>query len=923
MKRLISLYVIFLLCLSSFGQKTGEGISISFENEELSKVLKRLESESGYKIFYSEDWLPAKQVSRNYKKTEIGIILDDILSETVLNYYILDGSRIILTQNNVIYDRLPEGFFGREEESELVENENEDDAAEYSSPVFYTDTKATSEVETVRIGKENSENKQRRFKLSGHVYDKKTGRPISNLAVISNNSRTGVSTDLDGYYEINLRPGINLIQTKSLTNENVTKRVVIYNNGTLDFHLEESLEMLGEVQLSSNADKNVDNANTGEEEIDMENIKNIPLVLGERDVMKVATTLPGISKAGEGSAGINVRGGKADQNLILMDDAVMYNPSHFFGIFSAINPFTSGSAKIYKGNIPARFGGRLSSVFEIRTKDSNTEEFQGEASLGPVTSNLAIEMPVVKGKSGLMLGGRSTYSDWILKNLDEEQLNNSTAFFYDGILKYNHEFNDNNKLSTTGYISKDRFSITSDSIYSYENRIASLRYDHRFNDRNRGALILTNSNYRFNINYEDNLQDNFESGYQINETEMKLDMDFILSSDHQFNYGVSGKLYNVSPGFIEASDEQSNIRSRSLSKEQGLEAAAWLADDFKISDELLLSAGLRFSLFTALGEDEVRIYEENGPKNDNTVEDTRSYGKSEAIATYAGPELRLSARYFLLPDLSLKASYNNTYQYIHTLSNNVTISPTDTYRLSGYHIKPQRAQQYSLGIFKNFDSNTIETSIETYYKTSQNMLDFKTGANLFLNEFVETEAIQGEGRSYGIEFLLKKAGDLNGWIGYTYSRSFLKLDGDYREERVNNGEYFPSNYDKPHDFSLVANYKITQRFSFSANFVYQTGRPITYPVSQYSYDGSEYVLYSDRNQFRIPDYYRLDLSFNLEGNHKLNKVGHSFWNFSVYNVLGRNNPYSVYFVTKDGEIQGRQSSIFAVPIPTISYNFQF
>lgn len=435
---------------------------------------------------------------------------------------------------------------------------------------------------------------------------------------------------------------------------------------------------------------------------------------------------------------------------------------------------------------------------------------------------------------------------------------------------------------------------------------------------------MTNSNYRFNIDYENNFRDNFNSGYQINETEVKLDMKHILSSKHQFDYGVSGKLYQIDPGFIEPIGEDSELLPVSLSREKGLESGIWVADDFKVNDQLLLSAGVRYSLFTALGPDTVRFYEEGNAKADNTVVSQEEYSNNEPIQTYSGPEFRLSGRYYLLPDLSLKASYNNTYQYIHTLSNNVTVSPTDTYRLSGYHIQPQRAQQYSLGLFKNFENDEIETSIEGYYKTSENMLDFKTGANLFLNEFVETEVIQGQGKSYGVELLLKKkAGDLNGWIGYTYSRSFLKLDGEFREERVNSGEYFPSNYDKPHDLSIVANYKLTQRFSFSANFIYQTGRPITYPVGQYSYDGSEYVLYSNRNQFRIPDYYRLDLSFNLEGNHKLQKLGHSFWNFSVYNVLGRNNPYSVYFVTKDGEIEGRQSSIFAVPVPTISYNFKF
>jgi len=920
MPKFLCVSLLFLSLQLCFAQESRK-ISISFENENLFSAIKKIEEVSGSKFYYSENWIPEKNISGKYNNVKLEKILEEIFSETLLNYYVLENNQVILTQNSIIYDELPEGFFPNSEESTTVYEKKE---ILTKGPVFYNNARNNEKIETVRIGKQDINNQQRKFTLSGRVLDKNTGEPISNLAILLEGTGTGISTDIDGYYEIKLKPGINMIRTKSLTNENITKRVVIYNNGILNLNLAESLEQLGEVQISSNADKNVDNANTGEEEIDIENIKNIPLVLGERDIMKVATTLPGISTTGEGSSGFNVRGGKEDQNLILLDDAVIYNPAHFFGIFSAINPFTAGEATIYKGNIPARFGGRLSSVFDIKTKDANTKEFEGEASIGPVTSNLAIQLPIVKEKSGLMIGGRGTYSDWILKNLDDEQLNNSTAFFYDGIIKYNHEFDKDKKLSITGYLSKDNFSITSDSIYSYQNQIASIRYDHRINDQNRGAIILTNSNYKFNIDFENNFQDNFESGYKINETELKLAMKYILSSAHQFDYGVSGKLYQVNPGYIDPLGDNSDIQSIYLKQERGLEAALWIADNFKVNDKILLSGGVRFSVFSSLGEDEVRIYEENQPKNDNTVTAIEEFSKNEPIITYGGPELRLSARYYLLPDLSVKASYNNTYQYIHTLSNSVTISPTDTYRLSGYHIKPQRAQQYSLGFFKNFDSDNIETSIEAYYKNSENMLDFKTGANLFLNEFVETEVIQGEGKSYGAEFLLKKkTGNFNGWIGYTYSRSFLKLDGNSREEMVNNGEYFPSNYDKPHDFSLVGNYKLTQRFSFSANFVYQTGRPITYPVGQYSYGGAEYVLYSDRNQFRIPDYYRLDLSFNLEGNHKLEKLGHSFWNFSIYNVLGRNNPYSVYFVTRDGEIEGRQSSIFGVPVPTISFNFQF
>ncbi|MEX0360417.1 MAG: TonB-dependent receptor plug domain-containing protein, partial [Allomuricauda sp.] len=418
--------------------------------------------------------------------------------------------------------------------------------------------------------------------------------------------------------------------------------------------------------------------------------------------------------------------------------------------------------------------------------------------------------------------------------------------------------------------------------------------------------------------------DDFDLGYKNNETEIKLKMKYLHSDKHKFDFGLSSKLYVVDPGDIVPLGGDSEVTSLTIPQEKGLESAVFASDSYEVNDKLLIDIGLRYSFYAALGASSQRIYQENGPKNSGTLVETQDFDKNEVIETYGGPEARVSARYFLTPDFSIKASINNAYQYIHTLSSNTTVSPTDTWKLSDLNIKPQEAYQGSLGLYKNFGGNTFELSLEGYYKKQTNLLDYKVGAQLLLNEAIETEVIQGDGKAYGVEFLIKKnEGKLNGWLGYTYSRSFVKLDSPFAEERVNNGEFFPSNFDKPHDISLVANYKFTRRFSASANFVYQTGRPVTFPIGSFSFNNSEFVFYSDRNKFRIPDYYRLDLSFNMEGNHKIKKFAHSFWSFSIYNVLGRNNPYSVFFVTEDGDIKAYQSSIFAIPVPTITYNFKF
>ncbi|MBE7638849.1 TonB-dependent receptor [Salegentibacter sp. BLCTC] len=917
MRKYLLLFILMSFFLSN-AQTIDPGISLNFDNKQIPEILIEIEKKTNYQFFYDEDWFGLSKFSGDYANTKLTEILEDLFKTTNINYFI-KGDRIILTQGSIIYDRLPQGFLNikTKKGNNGVENKNVD-------PVFYSQNQEqTDVVETILIGKENRQSNKSTYKLKGRIISKK-GEPISGLNILIPNQNKGTITDFDGNYEIWLSKGINIFETQALGVEKVKKRLVVYNDGILNLELEESFEELGEVLVEANARDNIRTALTGVEKIDVAQIKNIPLVLGERDILKVATTLPGITTAGEGASGYNVRGGKTDQNLILLDEGVIYNPTHFFGIFSGLNPFTTGDVSIYKGSIPAEYGGRLSSVFDINTKDANKKDFAGEVSIGPVTGNLSLEIPIVEDKSSLLIGARGTYSDWILKLLEEESLKDSQASFYDVVAKYNHKFGNTDELNISGYYSNDVFSITSDSLFNYTNKMLTLSYRKYFNEKHQGEIVLTNSNYDFNLDYESDFNNDFKSGYSINESEVKLKMKYFHNNSHTINYGISGKYYKVSPGEIKATSTESLIESLSIPDERALEAAIYIEDSFEVTEKLLLNAGLRYSFYSVFGPAQITMYEENLPLNSNTATGVENYDKGEIIETYNGPEFRVSGRYFITPTFSTKLSYNNTYQYIHTLSNNTTAAPTDTYKLSDLYIKPQKANQFGLGFFKNLENNTYELSLETYYKQSDNILDYKIGANLFLNENIETEVLQGEGEAYGVEFLVRKnKGRLNGHLGYTYSRSFIKLAGNYQEETVNNGNFFPSNFDKPHDFSAILNYKLTKRFSFSANFIYQTGRPVTYPIGKYNFNNSEYVLYSDRNQFRIPDYYRLDLSFNVEGNHKIQKFAHSFWNISVYNVLGRNNPYAVFFVTDNGEVKAYQSSIFSIPIPTITYNFRF
>ena len=916
MKKLLVLILVFT-CLCVNSQNKTSNITLSYSNVKKSDLFSKIEAITSYKFFYLNSWIDNSLVSGSHTNEDIHSVLESALSKTDLNFFV-DNYNIIITKNTLIHEDTPiEGFLKPIKKSSVTSLAV---PKVISKPIVYISNNS-SNSKIIRIGKESKVNNSF-YELKGVVKSISNNNPINGLVIVIGNKN--VVTDSLGRYSIKLKPGFHQLNTKALGIKDKTEKIMLYNDGVLNFNLEENSEVLDEVVINSEIDKNVKEVVTGITEIKVEEIKTIPLVLGERDILKVAATLPGIKTAGEGSSGYSVRGGKTDQNLILLDDGVVYNPSHFFGIFSAVNPFTTGNVKIYKGSAPAEFGGRLSSVFEIKTKEGDRNKFKGEASIGPVTSNITIETPIKKGVSSLIFGARGTYSNWILKSLDDTSLDNSSASFYDVIAKYKHIINDKNDIAVTGYFSYDDYRITSDSLHSYSNRLVSVKWNKEINEKNSGSLLFANSQYKFDIAYRGGTDTDFDLGYKLNETHLKLKMLYNLNEKHKIDYGVSSKLYVINPGSKLPSGNASIVNPINVQKEKSLESALFITDNFKYNDQLSLSAGLRYSLYASLGKGNINVYEEGKPKNETTITDVLSFRNNEVIKTYSGLEVRTSIRYKLNPSLSVKASYNNTFQYIQSLSNNTTASPTDTWRLSGLNIKPQESNQVTFGIYKNLKDNMFELSLEGYYKRSKNILDYKVGADLLINPNVESEVLQGVGKSYGVEFLIRKnEGKLNGWLGYTYSRTFSKYNGTFSEERINGGAYFPSNIDKPHDLSLVANYKMTKRFSWSMNFAYQTGRPITYPVGKYNYNGNQYVFYSDHNKFRIPDYYRLDIGLNIEGNHKIKKFAHSFWNISVYNVLGRNNPYSVFFVTKDGQINAYKSTIFSVPVPTITYNFKF
>ena len=918
MKLKFILLLLFCSC-SIFSQE--EKIKIEFNDLTIQQCIQEIESKTNYFFYFKNEWISSNnKIKIAIESATIDEVLTSIFKETDINF-LISGKKVILSKNNVIHNKVSSSFLNKENE---INKNNE----EVTPELFFAKNNVAENSEENKslkiIGKESKEKKGTLYEINGLVSNKISGEPIANAVIRIPQKNIVITTDNNGFYKVKLPYGKYSVEIVSMGYKKTRHNIMVFNNGIVDFTINESITELNEIIVEAKSDKNIKNTTTGVTSFNMEEVKNVPMVLGERDILKVATTLPGIKTTGEGSSGVNVRGGKEDQNLFLLDNATIYNPTHFFGFFSSINPYVINNAEIYKASIPVEFGGRIASVFDIQTKKGNTEKITGEGGIGPVTSNITLSIPIVKNKSSLLVGGRATYSDWVLKLVDNEKIKNSGASFYDLFLKYNHKITQKTDIEAIAYYSDDKFNLSIDSTYNYSNRVLGFKIKHYFNENSNADLGITNSEYKFNIGYNGNNLNSFDFDYKVNETKLFFKGSYNLNKKHKISYGINSTLYNINPGTFQPNDENSILAYKSVNKEKGLENAVFLSNNFTLNDKLSLTAGLRFSNFLALGEGTQRQYNDNAPINDENVNNVIEYKNNETIKTYNGLEYRLALRYLLNETLSLKMSYDTNYQYLHKLSTNTTQSPTDTWKLSDLNIKPTFGQQATIGLYKNFKGTPYEVSLETYYKKSSNFLDYKTGAELILNDYIETEVIQGEGKAYGIEFLLKKtSGRLNGWLGYTYSRTLVKLDSQFPEEVVNNGKYFPANFDKPHDLSLILNYKFTKRYSISSNFIYQTGRPITYPIGSYEYGGAQYTLYSDRNQFRIPDYYRLDIGFNIEGNHKIKKLAHSFWNISIYNVLGRNNPYSIYFVTEDGKIKGYKTTIFSIPVPTITYNFKF
>ena len=682
---------------------------------------------------------------------------------------------------------------------------------------------------------------------------------------------------------------------------------------------------LAEIVVVGGRQSAVNNMMIGAEKFKPQILKNIPSAFGESDIMKIVLTLPGVTTVGEASSGYNVRGSSTDQNLILLNGGTVYNPSHLFGLFTSFNSDAVEDVELFKSSIPVEYGGRISSVLKVTSKEANMQKFTGSASIGALTSKANIEIPIVKDHVSLLLNGRTTYSDWILKKLPEKSgYKNGTANFYDfgGVLTW--RVNSMHRLKVYGYWSNDKFSFSTNDKYGYQNRNISAEWRSILNDQITATFSAGLDHYDY-FNEDVSVPSMAARlSFGIDQLWGKLHIRHRLSEKQTLSYGLSVLHYNVQAGKYEPVGSESCITTDQLQKEKALESAAYIDYEFALTEKLSVSAGLRYSLFNALGPRDVNIYLDGELPSEETLVETRN--ETGVIKTYHAPEIRLSARYALQENLSLKLGFNTMNQYIHKVSNTSIMSPTDIWKLSDVNIKPQKGWQIAAGIYHETAGKKYEFSAEVYYKHINDYLNYRSSAVLLMNHHLETDVISTKGKAYGIELQAKKPfGKLNGWVNYTFSRSLLRQDDERVAMPLNNGDWYPAEYDRPHEVKAVLNYKFTERYSFSSNFNYATGRPTTVPAGKY-YDSQnqKYMpYYTDRNTYRIPDYMRLDLAFNIEPTHKLTSFLHTSFSIGVYNVLARKNAYSIYYVTEGGRVQGYKLSVFGSAIPFVSLNIRF
>ncbi len=879
-------------------------ITGKYSNSPISTVLNSLEEEYQIKFYYNEEWLTNQYISIDFDSIRLESALDKIFESTPCDFEIVRGKYIVLLPKEHV--AAVRGYMTDHRDDEVVS-----DLIILGNPVLAGKAKTAT--------------------ITGKVFDGKTGEPMLGATVWAQNTQDAVVTDIYGNYSITLPPGIYKIQFSSVGFETKDVEVKLISSDKLDFELFQETVNLAEVQVVANsAKRNIQSTQMGMVELSSKAIKELPSLGGEQDVVKSFMLMPGVQTSGEFSSGINVRGGSEDQNLYLINGAPVFNTTHLFGMVSVVNPDAVKNATLYKGHIPSEYGERISSVMDISTNYNDNKKSYTAGGIGLYTSRLMTKQSLFKDRATLSLGGRAGYPTWILHQIQDYDLQNSSAFFYDMFATFNYSLRDH-KILLSYYNSYDNLDYAGTYNYNYHNSLLSLIWNHKIGTGFQGKFTFAQSGYR---------RESADEGYGQNASLIKSDLNYfsgkysltyLKKENHIPEIGIQAIVYRINPGEQSPLNSESYVEELTLDQEQSAKVSLYANDKIDLTDRMTVDVGLHASLYSYLGPKNMYEYTSiTNPTEDNNTGVT-SYANGEIIKQYSGLEPRISVLYRLSENSSLKLNYNRNKQYISLLSYTSVSNPADIWKLSDQYIKPISAHQVAAGIYKNFHSNLIETSAEIYYKHLDNVHEYINDADIEMNDHIETELTDVTGRNYGVEIMAKKSGgSLQGWISYTYSRSFYKTDGVSSEDIINDNNWYSSAYDKPHNVSVVMNYFLNKRMRFSATFNYSTGRPVTLPEYQYNSGGYTLIYYSSRNKYRLPDYHRLDLSFTMDENLKKSRKWKGSWTLSILNVYARKNAYSIFYEKQTPGYYNNNKIyslyklyVIGTPLPTLTYNFRF
>ncbi|HEC41773.1 MAG TPA: hypothetical protein ENI20_02980 [Bacteroides sp.] len=897
-------------------------LSLQRDSLGLEEFIQLLEEDYQLRFYYNPAWITDSLSSNvNYDNVELISGIKDYVGQFGFGIY-EDLPDVYITRGSIPKKEFARNFYRSLSEVSYVITEVTDTISEEVA----SEKLNGSEFEMVQFGNPSPDLSGNKYYIRGIVLDSETGQSIIGATVQIAGASTGTVTDINGNYNLVIPSGQNEILYRAVGKKTARRMVTAYRNGTLDVSLANDYKLIDQVTVFGQYNDKLSRMD-GAEQLDVVVLKKSIMILGETDILKGLMTMPGVQAASEVATGYNVRGGSTDQNLVLLDDAPLMNLSHFFGFFSNINADVVQGIELYKSGMPSSMGGRISSILDIKSRTGDYEKYSLQGGISPISANITFDGPILKDRISFIGSGRSTYSDWILRRVGDERVKNSSASFYDIFGKIGVKLENNHNLSLSFYKSQDYFKFDQIQTQEYSNLAFSSVYSTQLSEKTSYDASLSFSSYNSSLSDESVPTISMISSYKFNQYSLNNRFNWKSNRWIDLRFGVSGILYDIQPGSQNPLGPESIVEPLDLDNERAIEGSLYIQNDQTVNRWLKLSYGLRYTAYAYMGPAVVFDYNEGVTRSLSSLKDTSMYSKGELIKSYSGPEFRFMGKIILDSKSSFKFSYNRTRQYIGLVSNTVLPAPTDFWKLSNTHIQPKIGDIVSLGYFRNVvlnPSSSLLFSLEAYYRYTKNILDYKTGAELFANEHIETEIIQGINRSYGIEFQISRdKGDLTGWLNYTYARSLNRFWSELPEEKINNGEYFPANYDKPHQMNLVANYDLFRRLRISTNIHYSTGRPVTLPETAFNYRGSKRIQFSDRNQFRLADYFRTDLTATIEGNYKVNKIIHGSLSFSVVNITGRNNPYSIFFdYNERGQLKAYTLAIYGVPIFTITYKFK-